>query len=112
MMPRVEFVEELRIGGELSVEVEGVHVEQLLEVHLRLVGAEDLRVRIELARLLFDAVEVRLIDEIGFVEQKEIGHGDLLAGGLGLLHLFLDLLGIDDGDDRVEPDELLKLREY
>jgi hypothetical protein len=50
-------------------------------------------------------------DEVGFVEQEEIGHRDLLARGFGFLHLLLDLLGIDHGDDRVDAHELLKLRD-
>ena len=53
----------------------------------------------------------RGIDEVGLVEQEKIGHGDLLARGLGLLHLLLDLLGIDHRDDRIEPHELLELRD-
>ena len=47
-------------------------------------------------------VECSSLHEVGLVEQEKIGHGDLLARGLGLLHLLLDLLGIDHGDDRVQ----------
>ena len=111
MMPRVQFVEKLRIDRELLIHVEGVHVEQLLEVHFRVVRAKHLRVRIQLSRLGFNAREVRLVHEVGLVEQEEIGHRDLLARRLGVGHLLFDLLHVHDGDDRVHPHELLERRD-
>jgi hypothetical protein len=58
MVPVLEFVEEFGIDAELLVHVEGVHVEQLLEVHLRVVRAENLRVRVEFAALVSTFVEL------------------------------------------------------
>ena len=54
-------------------------------------------------------------DEIDLVENHAIGEGDLLdrlvLGALGLLlvQVLLDVLGIHEGDDAVEPRKLLTL---
>jgi hypothetical protein len=34
MVPLIEFVEKLRVDGQLSIEIEGMHVEQLFQIHL------------------------------------------------------------------------------
>lgn len=67
--------------------------------------------RVQLADDALDFHELRLVHEVGLVHEDKVGHRDLLARGFLRLHLLLDLLGIHDGDDRVEHHDLLELRD-
>ena len=111
MMPRGKFVEKFWVNGEFVLQVEDVHVEEFLEIDLGMVGAKNLRLRVEFGEFGFDEGDLHVIDEIDFVEQEVVGHHDLFASRFLVLHLSEDLFGIDDGDDGVEADEFLQRRD-
>ncbi len=51
---------------------------------------------------LLDLRELFRRDEIGLVEQHDVGEGDLVLGLAAVLQAQRQVLGIDEGDDRVE----------
>jgi len=61
MMPSLEFVEEFWINGEFLIDIESVHVEELLEIYLGVVGAEDLGTGVEFGEFLFEFLEVGFV---------------------------------------------------
>ena len=111
MPPFLHLVEEIRVGCHLAVHVEGVDVQQFIQRHLALTRAQDARVRVQRADFLADPAELRLVHEVGLVEQHEVGHRDLVGGDFRFRHLLEDLLGVDHGDDRVELHEALQRRD-
>ncbi len=109
--PCLHLVEKIRVHLQLPVHVEGVDVEQLVQRHLALLGAQDARVRVHRADLLADAAELRLVHEIGLVQQDEVGHRDLVGRDLGLVQLLENLFGVHHRDDGVELHETLQRRD-
>ena len=53
--------------------------------------------------LALDLLELVLAHQIGLVEQDHVGEGDLLLRLVALLELAEEVLGVDHGDDGVEP---------
>ena len=71
MMPVVTF--------ELKREVDAADVEDRRKVHLRILGAMDLRDLVQPADLLLGLIELFGRREVGFVKDDQVGEGDLLA---------------------------------
>ena len=93
--------EEFRLDIEDAVEVEGVAAEHLVEPDLRPLGTVQLGVRIDAADARFQFLQLRGRDQIGLVDQDDVGKGDLVLGLGRVLEPVLQPFGVGDGDDRV-----------
>ena len=71
-------LEEVGFVVEDAVEVEALHVEHAVEVHLRVRGAVDLGGRVHLADQRFELVEFGRGREVGLVQQDHVRERDLL----------------------------------
>ena len=108
-------VQELRVHLQGLVQVEPPNVQHTVWGNLRLGAPHDGGVRVDGLEPLLDPHQVRLLHQVGLVQQHPVREGDLLHGlVLGALWLLrvqvlLDVLGVHEGDDAVEPGELLDL---
>ena len=58
---------------------------------------------------LLDALERRRVDQVGLVEQHQVGEGHLLGRLVELVDVLLEVLGVDHRDDGVELELVLEL---
>jgi len=103
-------VEQLRLQGELMVEVEAVDVEHVVHGHVGLGAANDGCDLVDGAQASLNAFQVAFGHEIGFVQEQPIGEAHLGSGlvhdaiRLLLIEVLLDVLSIHQGHDAVEPE--------
>jgi hypothetical protein len=107
----------LAVGGRFGRQLNGAAqlpcagVEDLRQIHLRAVGAMHFRQGVHPANAVFHPLEIRRGDQVGLVEQNDIGKGDLLCRLGGLVQHALEMPGISHGDNAIQPQMLLKLRQ-
>ena len=73
-------IEEAGFEGQLVVEIEGVDVEDLIDVEITLGGAMELGDAVDGAQSGFEVIEFGGGDEVGLVEEDAICESDLLLG--------------------------------
>ena len=99
----VAVLEEVGFELEDALEVERALVEDGVELDLALLRPVDAGVGVDRLDLALDLREVVLAHQVGLVEQDHVGERDLLLGLVALLELAEEVLGVDHGDDGVEP---------
>ena len=95
-------LQELRLDVEDAVEIEGVAPQHLVERDLRLLGAMELRIRIDAADARLDLAQLGLGDEVGLVDQDHVGEGDLVLGLRRVLQTILQEFRIRNRHHGVE----------
>ena len=78
-LERILGLEEGTIDGERPLQVEGADVQHLVDGDIRILRAMNLRRAVDGADAPLDAFECGLVDQIGLVEQHQIGEGHLLG---------------------------------
>mmetsp|Transcript_67804 Transcript_67804/g.189269 ORF Transcript_67804/g.189269 Transcript_67804/m.189269 type:complete len:318 (+) Transcript_67804:588-1541(+) len=108
-------VQELGLLLQRAFEVKGANVEHTIDRNLRLRAALDGRELVDALQASLDALQVRLRHQVCLVEQHAVGEGYLLdrlvldALGLLLVEVLLDVLGVDERHNAIEPREGLDL---
>ena len=95
-------LEELGVDVDGATEVEAADVEDVVERDVGVLGAVDFRDGVNGAYPEFEGVEFGGGDEVGFVENDDVGEGELLDGFVVGAEVLEDMFGVDDGDDSVE----------
>src|SRR5262245_43955494 len=99
----VAVAEEIRLELQDAPEVERALVEDGVELDLARLRAVQPRQGIDRADLVLDRLELFVAHQVGLVKQDHVGEGDLFLGFVALLELAEEMLGVDHGDDGVEP---------
>src|SRR3974390_1408017 len=84
-------------------EVERILVEHRREIDVTAARAMDLRKWVDRADARFDDPKLSGRDEIGLIEQYDVGEGELLLRFMGLIDLGQHVFGVDHRDDGIEP---------
>ena len=92
------------------VEVEATDANDLVKGDVGVVGAVDLRDRVDRVQAFLQRGEFGRGDEVGLVEDDDVGEGDLLHGLRRVVEVEEDVLGVDERHDGVEGELLLHLR--
>lgn len=71
------FLEEIGFVREYALEIEPLHIQHVIEIDLRILGAINPGHRVHAADSPLQRIEFSCRDEIGFVEQNDIGKSDL-----------------------------------
>jgi hypothetical protein len=106
---------EVGVDVQRSGHVKGVDVEDAVEVDLGPRGSHDGGRRVVRQDLPLERLEVVDRDQVDLVDDDPVGKGHLPlglvddAGGLLLVEVLLEVLGVDDGDDRIEVEIALEL---
>ena len=95
-------LQEGRLDVEDAVEVEGIAAEHFGDVDLGPLGAVQPRVRIDAADARLDLVELGRRDQVGLVDQDDVGESDLVLGLGRVLEPLLQPPGVGDRDHGVE----------
>ena len=85
------------------VALKEAHAEQQRQVDLPFDRAQDPRIGFDLPQLGFHCSQALLADQVALVEQKDVAIDHLGPGHFPIEDLVAEVLGIDQGDDRVEP---------
>src|SRR5579872_5261467 len=93
----VVLLQELRLDIEDTVEVEGVAAEYLAGVDPGALGTVQPRVRIDAADARLDLAQLFRRNEIGLVDQDDVGERNLIFGLDRVLQAILQPLGIEIG---------------
>ena len=80
-------LQEISLQRHLLIEIEGVQVQHLVGLEIRLGGAEHLRHGIDGVNLLLKQRELGGGHEIHLVEQDSVGEGDLLLRLRGIVEM-------------------------
>lgn len=83
-------------------EGEATDVEHAVEGDIAVGGALDAGGRVHAADAVFEGGEFGGGDEVGLVENNDVGEGDLLFDLGGVVEVLDDVFGVDDGDDAVD----------
>ena len=102
-------LEELGVHIDGATEVEAADVEDVVERDVGVLGAVDFRDGVNGAYPEFEGVEFGGGDEVGFVENDDVGEGELLDGFVVGAEVLEDMFGVDDGDDGIEAEVGLHL---
>ena len=89
-------------GGHL-VAFKQAHAQQQWQAHIPFHRAQDARVGFDLPQPAFHLGQALLTHEVAFVEQQDVAVHHLRAGDLAIEDLVAEVLGVDQGDDRIEP---------
>ena len=98
----VRRLQELRLDVEDAVEVERIAAEHLVDPDFRALGAMQPRIRIDAADARLDFGEFGRRDQIGLVDEDDVGKGDLVLRLGRILEPVLEPFGVGDGDDRIQ----------
>src|SRR5579864_6649090 len=100
-----------RLDVEDAVEIEGVAVQNFVERNLGTLRLVQAGIGIDAADTRLDVAQLFGRDQIGLVDEDDVGKGDLVLGLGGVLEPVVEPLGIGDGDHGVElgapPDVLI-----
>ena len=99
---RVFRLEKLRIDAHSVLEIEASDIEDLVDLDHRISGAVETGDAVHSLDAGLQTIEVRSGNEVGFVEDDDIGKGDLLFGFVGVVEVLPDVLGIHERDHRVD----------
>ena len=108
-LERILWLQKCRVHRQRAIEIESADVEHTLDGDIGIAGSENFRSAIDRTNTSLDTLELRFAHEIDLVEQDHISESNLLAGLLHFIEMLLDVMRINDGDDRVEQELLLKL---
>ena len=99
------------VGVELgrAGEVEAADVEHVLEINGGVLGAVELGGAVHLVDTGFEDIEVGGGDEVGLVEDDDVGETDLFFDLGGRVDVEEDVFGVHDGDDAIEAEGGLHL---
>mmetsp|Transcript_10819 Transcript_10819/g.23317 ORF Transcript_10819/g.23317 Transcript_10819/m.23317 type:complete len:334 (+) Transcript_10819:3-1004(+) len=102
-------LQKLRVCLKHTVQREALNADDLIQVNLRILGAEDGRQAVDAPDLLSQLLELCLrSNEVGLVDDDAVGEGHLLHGfvlhtfGLLLSEVLQGVLGVDHGDDPIQ----------
>src|ERR1700736_6739028 len=96
------FGEKPRFDLENAAEIKGIAAEHFGEIDTAAFGAMDAGIRIDSANARFDRGEIIPGDQIGLVEQHDIGETKLLLRLRGSIDLAEKVLGVDHRHDGIE----------
>jgi hypothetical protein len=102
-------LEERGIDRQRALQVEGAHAEHGVDGDIGVARTEHARGGVDGAHPAFDALQRRLVHEVGLVEQDDVGESDLLARFLHLVEVTLHVARIDQRDDGVERELVLEV---
>ena len=85
------------------VALKEANAEQERQVDLSFDRAQDPRIGFDLPQLLLHGSEALLADQVALVEQEDVAIDHLGSGYFPIEDLVAEVLGINQGDDRVEP---------
>ena len=85
------------------VALKEANAQQERQVDLPFDRAQDPRIGFDLPQLLLHRSQALLADQVALVEQKDVAIDHLGPGHFPIEDLVAEVLGIDQGDDRVEP---------
>ena len=108
-LERILGLEERRVDGKRTLEIEGADAEHGLDRYIGIAGPVQARRAVHAPHAPLDALERRFTDEIGLVEQHHIGERELLGRFVHLLEMLLDVACIDHRDDGVEHELALEI---
>ena len=92
-----------------SVGFEQTHAQQQRQRHISLHRVKDSCILLNVAQLLLDILHSTLIDEIGLVEHEDVAVDHLRSTDFAGNGLRPEVLGINQGDDRVESRQITQL---
>ena len=102
-------LEEIGLEFQRAFQVEAADAEHLVERDIGIARAEDFRGGVHLLDACLDLPEVLFGNEVGLVEQDDVGEADLLAHFARVVEVEDDMLRIDDSDDAVEDEGFFHL---
>src|SRR5262249_52073926 len=102
MIVTVLAFEERRLDVEDAVEIEGIAAEHLGQGNGAALCLVQPRILVDGADARLDLGELVPADEVGLVEQDDVGEGDLVLRFGGVLEAFAQPFGVRDGDHGVE----------
>ena len=95
-------IQEVGVEVELGVEVEALEVEHLGQRRLAEVHRALRRARVHVLEAVHQLVDVGGRHEVGLADEDLVGEADLAARFLARVELAAGVLGVDQGQDRVE----------
>jgi len=101
-LERVGKLEEFGVEVGDTREGEATDVEHAVERDVAVDGAFDAGGGVHAADTIFEGGELGGGDEIGFVENDDVGEGDLLFDLRGVVEVLDDVFGVDDRDNTVD----------
>ena len=96
-------------GGHHPVALEQAHAQQQRQGHLAFHRPQDAGVLLDVAQFGFQGRQPALLHQIAFVEQDHVAVDDLGARHLPLQDLLAEVLGIHQGDDRIQAGEVAQV---
>ena len=93
----------LGLQGGQSVALEQAHTQQQTQGHVPTAGPQDAGIRFDRPQFRLHLAQARLIHEVGLVEHQDVAVHHLGTGDRALHRGGAEVLGIDQGDDRIEP---------
>ena len=99
---RVFWLEKLGIDAHGVLKIEATDIEDLVDLDRRISGSVETGDAVHSLDASLQTIEVRSGNEVGFVEDDDIGKGDLLLGFVGVVEVLPDVLGIYERDYRVD----------
>ncbi len=101
-MVRIVVVEEARIVFQRPFEIECALVQNLGEIDARAGGGIDAGRGVDGAHDVLDAMQFVMADEVGLVDDDDVGKGDLVLGLATVLQTQRQVLRVDQGDHGIE----------
>src|ERR1019366_7047961 len=108
-LERPHGLQELLVARECALEIEGTDIEQALERHIGIAGAQHRRRAIDALHALFDASERAAIHQIDLVCQQYVRKRYLLKRDRVLVELLLDVSRVHQRPDGTERKIFLEL---
>ena len=97
------------VDRQCTLQVEGADIQHAIDGYIRVLRTENTRGTVDGAHPTLDALELGFTDEVGFIEQNDIGKGDLLTRLFHFIEMLLDMSRIDQRDDGIEQKLLLEV---
>ena len=94
-------LEEMRVVFQRAFQVEGALIENPGEIDAGTGGLVDTGGRIDGAHDIFDAGDFLRRNEIGLVDDNDVGKGDLVFGLAAVLQAQRQMLGVNEGNDSI-----------
>ena len=98
--------EEVRFDVEDAIEIEGSALKHISECDVAVLRSMQCRVGVDGADARLNLAQLGRADEIGLVDDDDVGEGDLILGLGRVAQALRKPLGVGDRHDRVEPRHL------
>ena len=101
--------QDVGVDLKLGLEIEGADVDHLVEVDHAVGRVMNRRQRVQGTQLTLDTGDAFGVEEVGLVQQQDVGKSDLLLRLGALLQIRVDVHGVDEADEGIQADMLLHL---